>query len=111
MCGIYKEMKSRVVVGERIVGEFWTCKGVRQGCPLSPTVFNIAFADLERKIKLCQEAGLVLEREKVWSITYADDGALVAGSKEGLQKIVKRFRKYVEERIKGECGEVESDEV
>ena len=62
---IYKETKSRIVIGERIVGEFWTGKGVRQGYPLSSTLFNIAFADLETKMKLCQEAGLVLGKEKV----------------------------------------------
>ena len=95
---IYKETKSRVVIGESIVGEFWTCKDVRQGCPLSSKLFNIEFTDLERKMKLCQEAGLVLGREKVWSIIYADDGALVTGSKEGLQKIVNRFGKYVKKK-------------
>ena len=48
----------------------------------------------------CQGAGLKIGRGKVWTITYADDDELVAGSQEGLQEIVESFGRYVEKRIK-----------
>lgn len=38
---IYKETKSAVRIGKEESEEFWTGKGVRQGCPMSPTLFNI----------------------------------------------------------------------
>lgn len=47
---IYEETKSRVKVGGEIGDEFWTVRGVRQGCPLSPSLFNILTADMEEKM-------------------------------------------------------------
>ena len=92
------ETRSRIVIKNGVIAEFWTGKGMRQGCPLSSTLFNIVFADLERKMSRCQGTGLKIGRGKVWTITYADDGALVAGSQEGLQKIVEWFGRYVKKK-------------
>ena len=90
--------RSLIVIGKKEVAELWTDKEMRQGCPLSPMLFNIVFADLEKRMRRCQEAGLMLGREKILLITYADDGALLAGSAEGLQEIVERFGRYVERK-------------
>ena len=95
---IYTETRSRIVIKNGVIAEFWTGKGMRQGCPLIPTLFNVVFADLERKMSRCHVAGLKIGRGKVWTITYVDDGALVAGSQEGLQEIVEWFERYVEKK-------------
>ena len=47
---IYKET-SNVVKIKGIMGErWWTRKGVRQGCLLSPTLFSVVIADLGREL-------------------------------------------------------------
>ena len=62
---IYGETKSIIVIGEREVVELRTDKGMRQGCPLSPMLFQIVFADLEKRMRRCQEAELTLGRENI----------------------------------------------
>jgi len=46
----YRETKNRVK-GRRKSEEFWTKSGVRQRCPMSPTLFNIYLMDLEAELR------------------------------------------------------------
>lgn len=75
--------------------EFWTTRGVRQGCPLSPSLFNILLSDLEEYLRRVAEGGVVVGREKLWSLSYADDIVLLAVSKEGMKDMIKRMKKYL----------------
>lgn len=78
----YKETKNRVKVGDKRTEEFWTRYGVRQGCPMSPTLFNIYISDMEKEIKKEQAGGFVVGNEKFCTITYADDISLLAETRE-----------------------------
>lgn len=57
----YKETKNMVRIGERKSEEFWTRKGLRQGCPMSPSpmLFNIYIMDLEEEMRKEQIGGVV----------------------------------------------------
>lgn len=44
---VLRETRSRVRVGEEIGEGFWTARRVRQGCPLSPFLFNMLMVNLE----------------------------------------------------------------
>jgi hypothetical protein len=62
-------------------------KGVKQGCPLSPLLFDICVDPLITYIKNAKESGYVTEDLRDTKIqAYADDMVLMSDSEEKLQK-------------------------
>lgn len=54
---VYRETKN--TVRERKTEEFWTERGVRQGCPKSPTLFNVYIMDVEEEMRKEQTGGVI----------------------------------------------------
>lgn len=92
---LYKETRCRVKVGEEVGKEFWTFKGVRQGCPLSPMLFSLFTADLEEEMKKGLRGGIVVGGERIWSLAYADDIVLVAKEEEDMAEMMRRLERYL----------------
>ena len=71
---MYKDVKSRVRVGDGYSEEFGVGVGVHQGSVLSPLLFIIVLEALSREFRTgC-----------LWELLYADDLMISAGSKEEL---------------------------
>lgn len=92
--GIYRETKNEVITGEGITESFNTNKGVRQGCPLSPSLFNIFIEDLEEQWVKRNEGGTVIGGTKIFCMKFADDVVILADTKEGLQDMLRELEKY-----------------
>lgn len=45
---------------------------------LSPLLFNLYIADIDRKMKKRGIGGLAVDRDRIWTILYADDMVIVA---------------------------------
>lgn len=45
-----RETKCRVRAAGEVWEEFWMPRGIRQGCSLNPTLFNILIADMEEEM-------------------------------------------------------------
>lgn len=51
---ILRETRSKVRVRSMVGREFWTARGMRQRCPLSPLLVNLLLADIEEKMRKVQ---------------------------------------------------------
>ena len=94
---LYYDQKAAI----RIMGELgeWVDiqKGVRQGCILSPDLFNLYSEEALRKIRMCD--GVDREGMNCNNFRYADDTALIADSEEKLKRLLNVITKE-SERLK-----------
>ncbi|XP_043481252.1 uncharacterized protein LOC122510560 [Leptopilina heterotoma] len=95
---LYEDTKERVKIGESLGREFWLGRGLRQGCPLSPILFNMLIADLEERMSKRGKGGVILRNGRIYTLAYADDVVLMAENESGMKLLMKEFEKYVREK-------------
>uniref|UniRef100_A0A8D8SMX4 Craniofacial development protein 2 n=1 Tax=Cacopsylla melanoneura TaxID=428564 RepID=A0A8D8SMX4_9HEMI len=69
-------------------------RGVRQGCVLSPVIFNVYSEHILKEALQDMEAGILLNGERINNIRYADDTVIFADSFESLQNLMDRVTLY-----------------
>ena len=65
-------------------------RGVRQGCPMSPVLFDVFINDILDGIRGAKVPGLPLGENRIPGLLVADDLTLIAGSRKNLAKMVKK---------------------
>ena len=89
---MYSKTKSSVQLQYRLTPAIPTTTGLKQGCNLSPILFNLFINDINDIFDeiSCQPAQLVdiLVNN---SLLYADDLILVSESRSGLQSCLKKI--------------------
>ncbi|XP_033222583.1 uncharacterized protein LOC117176451 [Belonocnema kinseyi] len=101
-----KEIYVKTVSAVRVNGKFCTEEGLRQGCPLSATLFTVLISDIQEEMRKEIVGGIKVGSEKFWSLAYADDIALLANNEEDFRAMMKRFGKW--EQRKGKKMELET---
>ena len=92
---LYNKTKCAIKIDNRITDFFSYTKGVRQGCPLSPLLFNIYVNDLIDVINQNSPSDIHLNKNnKINTLMYADDLVLISESKEGLQLQIDSLVEY-----------------
>ena len=70
-------------------------RGVKQGCPLSPILFNIVLESL-LKYLTTNKAGYTLAEDSYNSLAYADDVCVAASTIEDLQSLLDQCKEFAD---------------
>lgn len=89
---IYAKTMNRISIKGKLSEEFMINKGVRQGCSLSPSLFNIYIDDILREWKKCTNDGISLNRQNILNtLLFADDQIIIQDSEDNLQKAIHKL--------------------
>ena len=92
---IYEGDQLCIKINNAITPSIKTMMGVRQGCVLSPLLFNIFMADFQRSLP--PDVGVHLsETTRLNCILWADDIILLAESEEGLNQLLGGLKTYTD---------------
>ncbi|KMQ95932.1 endonuclease-reverse transcriptase [Lasius niger] len=92
IANLYWNQRARVRVEDRLTEQVEIHRGVRQGCVLSPTLFNIYSEEIFAEALTDLEVGIRINEEYLNNIRYADETVLLATNLKDLQLLVNRVR-------------------
>ena len=97
MRNLYADQEATVRTGPRTTDRFQTGKGVRQGCILSPCLFNLYAEYIKRNAGLDEaQAGIKIAGRNINNLRYADDTTFMAESEEELKSLLMKVKKESE---------------
>jgi exonuclease III len=86
---LYQHQEATVRINSGTSEYFPIRRGVRQGCIVSPSLFNIYSEDIMRDATEDSNSGPKIGGRKVNNLRYADDTTLLCGNKEDLMNLLK----------------------
>ena len=90
---LYAGQEATVRTGHGTTDSFQIGKGVRQGCILSPCLFNLYAVYIMRNSWLEKtQAGIKIARRNINNLRYADDTTLMAESEEELKSLLVKVK-------------------
>ena len=90
---LYAGQEATVRTGHGTTDGFYIGKGVRQGCILSPCLFNFYAEYIMRNAGLEEtQTGIKIARRNINNLRYADDTTLVAESEEELKSLLMKVK-------------------
>ena len=95
---LYAGQEATVRTGHRTTDWFQIGKGVRQGCILSPYLFNFYAEYIMRNVGLEEaQAGIKIAGRNLNNLRYAADTTLMAESEEELKSLLMKMKEESEE--------------
>ena len=94
---LYAGQEATVGNGHGTTDWFQTGKGVRQGCILSPCLFNLYAEYTIRNVGLDElQAGIKIAGRNINNLRYADNATFMAESDEDLKSLLMKVKKESE---------------
>ena len=94
---LYAGQEATVRTGHETTHWFQIGKGVRQGCVLSPFLFNFYAEYIKRNAGLDEtQAGIKIAGRNINNLRYADDTTLTAESEEELKSLLMKVKEESE---------------
>ena len=94
---IYAGQEATAKTGHGTTDWFQIGKGVRQGCILSPSLFNLYAEYIMRNAELEEaQAGIKIARRNINHLRYADNTTLMAESEEELKSLLMKVKEESE---------------
>ena len=90
---LYDDTKSTVQVDNTLTDWFKSTVGVRQGCLLSPYLFNIFLEQIMSEALEGFETAVSINGKPITNLRFADDIALITDSMEKLSELTERLDK------------------
>lgn len=93
MC--YAMARTQLVVNNVLTAPILLKSSVRQGCPMSPLLFDLYLEPLCQSINTCGDvSGYKLGNTEVKTLAYADDLAIFVSTKRSVTKVMELVGKY-----------------
>ena len=97
---LYAGQEATVRTGHGTTDWFQVGKGVRQGCILSPCLFNFYAEYIMRNAGLEEvQAGIKIAGRNINNLRYADDTTLIAESEEELKNLLLKVKEESEKAV------------
>ena len=94
---LYAGQEATVRTGHGTTDWFQIGKGVRQGCILSPCLFNLYAEHIMRNVGLEEaQAGIKIAGRNINNLRYADDPTFMAEGKEELKSLLMKVKEESE---------------
>ena len=97
LTNLYAGQEAIVITGHGTMNLFQIGKGVRQGCILSPCLFNLYADYIQRNARLDEaQAGIKIAGRNIKNFRYSDNTTLMAESKEELKSLLMKVKEESE---------------
>ena len=95
---MYSKDKSAVKINNKMTEAFSCYTGVKQGCMLSHSLFNLYLSDLPECLNSSSSTDILLEDSErpINCLLYADDLVIFSQSANGLQTLLNKLESYCE---------------
>ena len=94
--GIYSSVGLVVRILGKVSRRILTRIGLKQGCPLSPTLFNVYINGIVDFFKEKSAPEVLISVSKICMLLFADDIALIAQSAKEMQTLLNIMEEYLD---------------